>query len=190
MEGSRKTKTLHKNKWESCQLHRFKKKKKRRVFHRSVPCFMLESPMMQMKTSKAPVSTGWRFLAEGAVTVSDYPTVPQERAFVYISGRQLYCIIDDPCDGDSDLLYPKYSVDDVHCLPDCHFHPSHTHSRCLILAPAVTNQYKRVPVFKTSQIGEEWIWSTVSPMSVGKFEELMSWSQTATLSCGSYWYLQ
>lgn len=84
-------------------------------------------------------SLGCLSLAEDVVTVSDYPTVPQERAFVYTSGRQLYCIIYDPCDCYHYLLYPKYSVD---CLNDCHFHPPHTHSRYLILVLAVTNEYK------------------------------------------------
>lgn len=86
-------------------------------------------------------SLGCMCLAEDAVIVSDYPTLPQERDFVYIADRQLYCIIYDPCDCYRYLLHTTYSVG-VHCLHDCHFHPSHNASTCLILVPAATNQNK------------------------------------------------
>lgn len=90
-------------------------------------------------------SLGCLSLAEDAVPASDYPTVPQERAFVYSTGRQLYCIIYDPSDCYHYPQYPKYSV---YCLSDCHFHPLHTQSRCLILALADTNEYKWVSVLR------------------------------------------
>lgn len=122
----------------------------------------------------------WMCWVEKTVSTIDYPTLPRERAFVYISGRQFYCIIYDPCDCHHYLL--PLNIVRMFILLIALSPPSFT---LRLQVPSagrrVTNQYKRASVLQGSEMPGERVFGA-GPSIRRVLQERVSGSCTEKVS--------